>query len=155
MKTNFKAIPIAVLFVLNTLTVFADEVEVHPLLVDAVSNELPTTEKAFVDAINKFDKKSIIEKLGEPAKTDDVKLKGSDKVVASIWQYHNINTAEDGSYYPTTELDFIDGKVVQVVFLNNDGSEADVKGQTYEIPQNAPQASPNKEPGDGVPLIQY
>ncbi len=151
MKTTIKSTSIAVLFALNALTTFADEAEVHPLLAGAVSAELPTTEKAFVDAINKFDKKKIIEQLGEPAAADDVKLKGSDKVVASIWQYHNINTAEDGTYYPTTELDFIDDKVVQVVFLNNDGTEAEVKGQTYEIPQS----DPDKEPGDGVPLIEY
>ncbi len=151
MKTTIKSTSIAVLFALNTLTTFADEAEVRPLLAGAASAELPTTEKAFVDAINKFDKKKIVEQLGEPAAADDVKLKGSDKVVASIWQYHNINTAEDGTYYPTTELDFIDDKVVQVVFLNNDGTEAEVKGQTYEIPQSAP----NKEPGDGVPLIEY
>ena len=150
---------LALLFTLNTLTAFADEVEVRPLLIDAASDMLPTQEKAFVDAIKKFDKKSIIEQLGEPAKADDVKLKGTNKVVASIWHYHNINTAEDGTYYPTTELDFVDEKVVQVVFLNNDGSES-ADGQKYEVPQNAPEttapeAAPNNELGDGVPLIPY
>jgi hypothetical protein len=99
--------------------------------------EIPIQEKAFVDAINKFDKAAIVAQFGEPAKADDVKLKDSGKVVASIWHYHNINTAEDGSYYPTTELDFIDDKVVQVVFLNHDGSEAN-DGKTYELPQAEP-----------------
>ncbi|MES2500403.1 MAG: hypothetical protein V4605_08600 [Pseudomonadota bacterium] len=101
------------------------------------SAEIPTTERAFVDAIGNFTKAQIIEQLGEPAKADDIKLKDSGKVVASIWQYHNINTAEDGSYYETTELDFIDDKVVQVVFLNNDGSERD-EGQAYELPAELP-----------------
>lgn len=95
--------------------------------------QLPTDEKAFVDAISKFDKQKIVAQFGEPAKADDVKIKGTNKVIASIWHYHNINKAEDGQYYQTTELDFIDDKVVQVVFLNNDGSETEVQGQTYEI----------------------
>ena len=99
--------------------------------------KIPTEEKAFVDAINKLDKAKIVAQFGEPAKAEDVKVKGSGKVVASIWHYHNLNTAEDGSLYPTTELDFIDDKVVQVVFLNNDGSEAN-DGKSYELPQAEP-----------------
>lgn len=98
---------------------------------------LPTEEKAFVKAIEELDRKSIIEQLGEPAKADDVRIKGSNKVVASIWHYHNINTDENGKYFETTELDLIDDKVVQVVFLNNDGSEEAKKdGLSYEIPEN-------------------
>lgn len=112
----------------------AEDAETMPFV-----NEIPTEEKAFVDVINKFNKQKIVELLGEPARAEDVKIKGSGKVAASIWHYHNINTAEDGSYYPTTELDFIDDKVVTVVFLNNDGSEAaDGKageGKTYDLPQ--------------------
>ncbi len=96
--------------------------------------KIPKEEKAFVDAINKFNKAKIVAQLGQPAKADDVKIKGTDKVAASIWHYHNINTAEDGTLYPTTELDFVDDTVVQVVFLNNDGSEAN-DGKTYEVPQ--------------------
>jgi len=150
-----KSWSIAGLFVLSmflSAASIADDVEVRPLTDEPTSGDLvlPTQEKAFVAAINKFDKKSIVEQLGEPAKADDVRLKGSDKVVASIWHYHNINTDEDGAYYPTTELDFIEDKVVQVVFLNNDGSEVEVKGQTYEISQDAP----DKALGDGVPLIE-
>jgi hypothetical protein len=146
---------LALLLTVNTLTAVADEVEVRPLSADAAEAEpmLPTREKAFVEAINKFDKKSIVAQLGEPAKADDVRLKGSDKIVASIWHYHNINTAEDGSYYQTTELDFVDDKVVQVVFINNDGSEKN-DGQTYEITnQNPPAANPDHTLGDGVPMI--
>ena len=120
----------AALIVTNTLfanACLADEAQTMPFI-----NEIPTDEKAFVDIINKFDKLKIVELLGEPAKAEDVKIKGTDKVVASIWHYHNLNTDADGTYYPTTELDFIDDKVVQVVFLNNDGSEPEAKGQTYE-----------------------
>lgn len=99
---------------------------------------IPTLEKEFVDSINKFDKKQIVAILGEPATADDVRVKGSEKVVASIWHYHYINTAADGSYYQTTELDFIDDKVVMVVFLNNDGSDGNSDGQKYELPANKP-----------------
>ena len=106
------------------------------------TGNLPLEEKAFVDAINKFDKTKIIAQLGKPAKEDDVKLKDSGKIVASIWQYHNINKAADGTLYPTTELDFVDDKVVQVVFLNNDGSESINSGQTYEVPPTSPDEIP-------------
>jgi hypothetical protein len=41
-------------------------------------------------------------------------------VVASIWQYDYINTDEKGEYYKHTELDFVDNKVVTVVFMNTD-----------------------------------
>ncbi|HEY0842959.1 hypothetical protein [Methylotenera sp.] len=95
---------------------------------------IPTIEQDFVKSINKFSKAQIIEQFGEPAKSDDVKVKGSGKVVASIWLYHFINTAADGSYYETTELDFIDDKVVMVAFLKNDGSEGLDAGQQYEVP---------------------
>jgi hypothetical protein len=95
---------------------------------------IPTIEQDFVKSINQFSKAQIIEQFGEPAKSDDVKVKGSGKVVASIWLYHFINTAADGSYYETTELDFIDDKVVMVAFLKNDGSEGPEASQQYEVP---------------------
>lgn len=104
----------------------------------STSSEIPTVERDFVNAINGFDKAKIIAQFGEPAKADDVKVKGSSKVVASIWQYHFINTAPDGTYYETTELDFIDDKVVTVVFLNNDGSEDTDNGQKFEAPTVKP-----------------
>jgi len=99
---------------------------------------LPLEEKAFVLAIEKLNREEIVKELGEPAKADDVKVKGTNKVVASIWHYHNINIDENGKYYETTELDFIDDNVVQVVFLNNDGSEEVKKEEdqkSYEIPK--------------------
>lgn len=125
---------LAVFLTANTLLAsisHADEAQTMPLI-----NEIPTEEKAFVDIINKFDKTKIVELLGEPAKADDVRIKGSDKVVASIWYYHNINTDANGTYYPTTELDFIDDKVVMVVFMNHDGSEGPENAQTNELPQS-------------------
>lgn len=124
---------------------FADDAQTHPLAKDAPVSEnsaqvkeIPTTEKEFVAAINNYTKEQIIAQLGEPARAEDVKLKDSGKVVASIWYYHNINTAEDGTYFPTTELDFIEGKVVQVVYMNNDGTEGPDAGQTYDVPGGKP-----------------
>lgn len=118
----------------STLSI-ADEAQTMPLLPDApINKEIPTTEKEFADAINNFTKEEIIAQLGEPARAEDVKLKDSGKVVASIWYYHNINTAPDGSYYPTTELDFIEGKVVQVVYMNNDGTETEATDNSFEPP---------------------
>ncbi len=109
--------------------------------------EIPTEEKAFVAVINQFNKAKIVELLGEPAKADDVKVKGTGKIVASIWHYHNINTDENGTYYPTTELDFVDDNVVQVVFLNNDGSEAnDGAGKKYDA-----QPMPEMEKLEDIP----
>lgn len=124
---------------LASTTIMADEAQTMPLKPEAVNvKEIPTTEKEFANAINSFTKEEIIAQLGEPARSEDVKLKDSDKVVASIWYYHNINTAPDGSYYPTTELDFIDDKVVQVVYMNNDGSEAQEMEKSLEPPAFEP-----------------
>lgn len=101
----------------------------------SANSNIPTLEKEFVSAINKFSKEQIIAQFGEPAKADDVKVKTTGKVIASIWQYHFINTAADGSYYETTELDFIDDKVVMVAFMNNDGAEGPESGQQYQVPK--------------------
>jgi hypothetical protein len=104
--------------------------------VPANNTEIPIMEMDFVNNINKFTKEQIIAQFGEPAKADDVKIKKSGKVVASIWMYHYINTAADGSYYETTELDFVDDKVVMVAFLNNDGTESKDQAQIqeYQVP---------------------
>lgn len=96
---------------------------------------LPTDERGFVDAIGKLKRAEIVALLGEPAKAEDIKLKDSGRIVASIWHYHNINKDAQGAFYPTTELDIIDDQVSVVVFLNNDGSDAN-EGQSYEIQTN-------------------
>lgn len=118
---------------LSAISVNAGEIKTDPMV-----NELPTEEKAFVDAVGKLNKAKIVELLGEPAKAEDVKLKDSGRVVASIWHYHYINTSADGEYYQTTELDFIDDKVNVVVFLNNDGSDQAPAGQKYDVPDVKP-----------------
>lgn len=124
-------------FLVFASLLIAQALFIQPALADeAVGSKslIPTMEQDFVKSINQFSKAQIIEQFGEPAKADDVKVKGSGKVVASIWLYHFINTAADGTYYETTELDFIDDKVVMVAFLNNDGSEGPESGQQYEVP---------------------
>jgi hypothetical protein len=96
-------------------------------------NSLPVDERAFIDAISRFNKDEILKALGEPANKEDIKMKSSEEIVGSIWQYHHINTAEDGSYYPTTELDFLDEFVETVVFQNNIGEPSGGPSQTYKI----------------------
>lgn len=138
----------AQLFSATALAEDADEATILPLSEDVPAQmaesplvqlpleevaEIPTAEKAFVRAIGNYTKAQIIAQFGEPAKAEDIRLRDSGRVAASIWQYHHINTAADGEYYETTELDFIDEQIVQVIFLNNDGSERE-GGQAYELP---------------------
>jgi hypothetical protein len=89
----------------------------------SAEDTIPTTEREFVNAINGFDKNKIVEQFGEPSKKDDLGTLQDGKSPASIWQYHYLNTDVNGAYYQTTELDFVDDKVVMVVFMNNDGEE--------------------------------
>ena len=103
--------------------------------VAAPASDIPTNEKDFIASINGFEKAKIIEQFGEPSNVEDIAT-ASGKPVASIWQYHYLNTDEKGDYYQTTELDFINDKVVMVVFMNNDGSE---------IPGDAVKTTPLKK----------
>jgi len=98
--------------------------------------KIPTSEKAFVASINGFDKAQIIEQLGEPTNKNDITNAKTGKLEASIWHYHNLNTDEKGEYYKTTELDFIDDKVVLVVFMNNTNEDT-----SYELKNDAPMPS--------------
>jgi len=89
----------------------------------AVDAQIPTSEKEFVNTINGFGKDKIVEQFGEPSKKDDLGVLDDGKAPASIWQYHYLNTDANGDYYQTTELDFVDDKVVMVVFMNHNGEE--------------------------------
>ncbi len=110
-----KPLFLAVLFALSG-SVIADASE------PSSSSNIPTVEKEFVDAMTAgVEKAKIVAQFGEPSKKDDIEDSG--KVVASIWQYHNINTTVDGKPYETTELDFVNDKVVMVVFMNHDGTD--------------------------------
>ena len=121
MKKQF----LAILLILSPhLFAFADEID---------KSTLPVDEKSFIEAISRFNKDEILKALGEPASKEDIKIKSSDQVIGSVWQYHHINTAENGSYYPTTELDFLDEFVETVVFKNNNGEPLVSPSQTYKI----------------------
>ena len=121
MKKQF----LAILLILSPhLFAFADEID---------KSTLPVDEKSFIEAISRFNKDEILKALGEPASKEDIKIKSSDQVVGSVWQYHHINTSENGSYYPTTELDFLDEFVDTVVFKNNNGEPLGSPSQTYKI----------------------
>lgn len=130
MRTLFLA-----LFLVLSGTAIAEANE-PPTVGNVQPSEIPTAEKEFVASINGFEKNKIIEQFGEPSKKDDITT-DSGKVIASIWQYHFLNTTAEGAYYETTELDFVDDKVVMVVFMNNDGSEPPDNG-VREIPQPKP-----------------
>jgi len=119
------------LFIALTGTAIADASE------PSSSSKIPTVEKEFVDAMSAgVEKAKIVAQFGEPAKKDDIEDAG--KIVASIWQYHNINTTVDGKTYETTELDFVDDKVVMVVFMNHDGTDQPTSKSVPIEPQAEP-----------------
>ena len=126
MRTLFLA-----LFLVLSGTAAAEATEA-PAADQLQNMEIPTSEKEFVATINGFEKAKIVEQLGEPSKKDDIKT-NTGRVVASVWHYHFLNTAADGAYYETTELDFVNDKVVMVVFMNSDGTELP-ENAVHEIP---------------------
>jgi hypothetical protein len=81
--------------------------------------EISASEQAFLDVVGGLSKEKIMEQFGEPARAED--LTGPDgELIASIWHYDYLNTDDNGEYYKSTELDFMDDKVVTVVFMNTD-----------------------------------
>ena len=116
---------LAILLILSP-PLFANEIDID-------KSTLPVDEKSFIEAISRFNKDEILKALGEPIYKEDIKMKSSEEIVGSVWQYHHINTAEDGSYFPTTELDFLDEFVETVVFQNNNGQPSGSPSQTYKI----------------------
>lgn len=95
--------------------------------------EIPTPYWEFVEIIGLLTTDEIMNILGEPAKKIDIKMKSSKEIIASTWYYHNLNTDEDGKYFPTTELDIIDGFVEEVVFMNDVDEKSVIEGQKYEV----------------------
>jgi hypothetical protein len=104
--------------------------------------EIPTNEQAFVETIKNVDKAQILEQLGEPALRDDV-VGPDGEVIASVWHYSYLNTDENGTYYKTTELDFVRDKVVMVVFMNHDVLEAK---ENPREPAVTPKLDPSQDP---------
>jgi hypothetical protein len=108
------------------------------------ASEIPTAEQEFVAVINQYNKAEIIAQFGEPAQIENMKFASTGEIIASIWQYHFINTDTKGEYYETTELDFLGDKVVMVVFMNHDGQE--------KISVEPPAPSETQEPLPEIPL---
>ena len=100
--------------------------------------EIPTEYRAFVSVIGLLTPEEIVNIIGDPAKKLDLKMKSSNEVIASTWYYHNLNTDENGKYFPTTELDIIDGYVESVVFMNEVTENSKKKKKKYEVdrPEN-------------------
>jgi len=120
------------LFLTFTGTAIAQANELPSTDESAQTGDIPTTETEFVQVIHNFDKSRIIQQFGQPSKQDDVVLSKDGKSTASIWQYHNLITNAEGTFYQTTELDFIDDNVVMVVFMNNDGE--DIPDDAVQVP---------------------
>lgn len=93
-------------------------------LVYASDMTIPLNELGFLDRIGKLDKATIVAQLGEPSLAMDLVQEETGEIATSIWHYHYLNTSETGEYYKTTELNFIDGHVVNVVFSMTDDGES-------------------------------
>ena len=97
-----------------------------------IIEEMPTDYLEFANVIGLLKPEEIIGLIGEPAKKLDLKMKSSDEVIASSWYYHNLNTDGNGNYFPTTELDIIDGYVESVVFLNDVDENSNFEGKKFD-----------------------
>ena len=125
---------ITILFILNCTQTFAMHHESNETVKEVpIVSELPTAYKKFVEVIGILTANEIIAILGEPAKKIELKMKSSDDVIARTWYYHNFNTVDDGSYFPTTELDFVDGYVESVVFMNDVDENTITEAQKYDV----------------------
>ena len=101
-----------------------------------IVDNLPSLYYEFVEVVGILTTDEIIALIGEPAKKINIKMQSSNNIIASTWYYHNLNTDESGIYFPTTELDIIDGFVESVTFMNNinesnltEGTQFDIKKQ--------------------------
>jgi hypothetical protein len=97
-----------------------------------IIDAMPTDYLEFANVIGLLKPEEIIGLIGEPAKKLDLKMKSSNEVIASSWYYHNLNTDENGNYFPTTELDIIDGYVESVVFLNDVDENSNFEGKKFD-----------------------
>tara|TARA_B100000768_G_scaffold161335_1_gene161367 strand:- start:1946 stop:2356 length:411 start_codon:yes stop_codon:yes gene_type:complete len=125
---------ISILFLFNFTQAFAMHHESNENVKEVpIVSELPTPYKKFVEVIGILTADEIIAILGEPAQKIELKMKSSDAVIARTWYYHNINTDDDGSYFPTTELDIVDGYVESVVFMNDVDEDTITEAQKYDV----------------------
>ena len=113
--------------------VHADELQAD--VENPIIEEMPTDYLEFANVIGLLKPEEIIGLIGEPAKKLDLKMKSSNEVIASSWYYHNLNTDGNGNYFPTTELDIIDGYVESVVFLNDVDENSNFEGKKFDTKQ--------------------
>ena len=111
---------------------FAYADEQHAVVENPIIEEMPTDYLEFANVIGLLKPEEIIGLIGEPAKKLDLKMKSSNEVIASSWYYHNLNTDGNGNYFPTTELDIIDGYVESVVFLNDVDENSNFEGKKFD-----------------------
>ena len=114
---------------------FAHAVEQQADVENPIIEEMPTDYLEFANVIGLLKPEEIIGLIGEPAKKLDLKMKSSNEVIASSWYYHNLNTDGNGNYFPTTELDIIDGYVESVVFLNDVDENSNFEGKKFDTKQ--------------------
>lgn len=135
MRTNRLVLLSSLALTLLSTSTFADFLQVSN------NSSIPTTEKEFVATINGVEKEQILSQFGKPSSQNDIKNVGG-KVVASIWQYHNLITDEKGAYYKTTELDFVNDKVVVVVLMNHEGVDLPSVTSTEPTTEALPEILP-------------
>ena len=124
----------AVIFLISYTISFANHHENNQLTEEApIVKELPTNYGEFVEIIGILTVDEIVKILGEPIKKIELKMKSSNDVIARTWYYHNINTDESGRYFPTTELDIVDGYVESVVFMNEVDETTTIEAKKYEV----------------------
>lgn len=114
---------------------FANADEQKADVENPIIEEMPTDYLEFANVIGLLKPEEIIGLIGEPAKKLDLKMKSSNEVIASSWYYHNLNTDGNGNYFPTTELDIIDGYVESVVFLNDVDENSNFEGKKFDTKQ--------------------
>ena len=114
---------------------FAHADEQQADIENPIIEEMPTDYLEFANVIGLLKPEEIIGLIGEPAKKLDLKMKSSNEVIASSWYYHNLNTDGNGNYFPTTELDIIDGYVESVVFLNDVDENSNFEGKKFDTKQ--------------------
>jgi hypothetical protein len=125
---------IQILFLFTCTLTFANHHEDDKSKINQpIMTTLPTMDIKFVAKIGILTPDEIIMILGEPAKRIELKMKSSNDVIARTWYYHNINTDENGKYFPTTELDIVDGFVESVVFMNEVDETTTIEAKKYDV----------------------
>ena len=122
----------ALLSIFYFSSTFAIDHEADAIADNQIIDEMPTDYLEFANVIGLLKPEEIVGLIGEPAKKLDLKMKSSNEIIASSWYYHNLNTDGNGNYFPTTELDIIDGYVESVVFLNDVDENSNFEGQKFD-----------------------